>query len=244
MYRTGIILVLALANSAVAQERNVAFSSDPFLTEAGLWEYVLPRFRLKTQITVNLGVEPHEVSVVSDSEVGAFADAEGQKYRVSIEQGSDDAQRFFDWLTSDIGLNTITSYQPDGQQIFFVADPVEVEEVVLNLPGDADLGKIAARLHCGRCHVVSEENRFGGISSTPSFMALRTMDDWYEKFEVFWTLNPHPVFVQIDEITPDFDPNIPSSIHPVYLTLDDVDNIGAYLATVPPADLGAPIETR
>ena len=62
-------------------------------------------------------------------------------------------------------------------------------------------GEKLTLLHCGRCHVVSERNRFGGIGSTPSFAALRGAADWEERFRAFYALNPHPAFTQIPDVT-------------------------------------------
>ena len=67
------------------------------------------------------------------------------------------------------------------------------------------------------------------------------MSNWQERFETFYVLNPHPAFTQIDEVPPPFDPARPSPIHPVEMTLEDLDEILGYVATMTPADLGAPI---
>ena len=41
-------------------------------------------------------------------------------------------------------------------------------------------GENLVRQHCTRCHVVGDMNRYGGIGSTPSFGAIKTMPDWKE----------------------------------------------------------------
>ena len=46
--------------------------------------------------------------------------------------------------------------------------------------------------HCTRCHVVPEINPKGGIESTPSFKGMKHLADWRRRFEVFFTLPPHP----------------------------------------------------
>jgi hypothetical protein len=97
---------------------------------------------------------------------------------------------------------------------------------------------------CGRCHVVSERNRFGGIGSTPSFPALRSMPDWEDRFRTFWALNPHPSFTQVEGLTEPFDPASPPHIAPVHLTMAESDAILAYVAGIAPKDLGAEIEAR
>ena len=42
-------------------------------------------------------------------------------------------------------------------------------------------GEKLTLFHCGRCHVINEKNKYGGIGSTPSFGALRTMEDWEDR---------------------------------------------------------------
>jgi mono/diheme cytochrome c family protein len=99
-------------------------------------------------------------------------------------------------------------------------------------------GEKLTLFHCGRCHVISERNKYGGIGSTPSFGALRTLEDWELRFAAFWTLNPHPAFTQVEGVTEPFPAHRPSPIHPVELTLDEIDRIIAYARTIPPKDLG------
>jgi mono/diheme cytochrome c family protein len=99
-------------------------------------------------------------------------------------------------------------------------------------------GEKLTLFHCGRCHVINERNKYGGIGSTPSFAALRTLDDWEDRFDAFWTLNPHPAFTQVEGMTEPFLPHRPSPIHPMELTLDEVETITEYARTIPPKDLG------
>lgn len=102
-------------------------------------------------------------------------------------------------------------------------------------------GEKLTLFNCGRCHVINERNRYGGIGSTPSFAALRSLDDWEARFDAFFSLNPHPAFTQIDGVTEPFPPDRPSPIHPLTLTLDDIRTIREFARTIPPKDLGAPI---
>lgn len=111
--------------------------------------------------------------------------------------------------------------------------PVRAEEYA---PGEK-----LALLHCGRCHVVNERNRFGGIGSTPSFGALRVMPDWEDRFRAFYALNPHPAFTQVAGVTPPFALERPSPIHPVELTTGELEEIIGFARTIPPKDLGAPV---
>ena len=105
-------------------------------------------------------------------------------------------------------------------------------------------GEKLTLVNCGRCHVVSPKNRMGGIGSTPSFRALRSFPDWEDRMKAFWTLRPHPSFTQIEGMTPPFPPDRPAHVHPITLTLDELDRIIAYARTVEPADLGGSLDLR
>lgn len=105
-------------------------------------------------------------------------------------------------------------------------------------------GEKLTMINCGRCHVIGERNRMGGIGSTPSFMVIRAWENWEEKAKAFWTLNPHPAFTQVEGVTQPFADNRPSPIHPIELTLEEVDEIIAFMRTVEPADLGAGVRSR
>lgn len=99
-------------------------------------------------------------------------------------------------------------------------------------------GEKLTLVNCGRCHVVSERNRMGGIGSTPSFAVMRGRENWEARMRVFWTEPPHIAFTQIEGVTPPFPANRPSPIHPVELTLDEIDRIIDYARTLEPPDLG------
>ena len=107
--------------------------------------------------------------------------------------------------------------------------------------GDAALGARLALVHCGRCHVVDARNRMGGIGSTPSFAALRTRAGWADLFRAYWSQNPHPSFTQVVGVTPPFHPDRPAFVAPVTITLAEIDAITAFVATIVPKDLGAPV---
>ena len=99
-------------------------------------------------------------------------------------------------------------------------------------------GEKLTLINCGRCHVVSEKNRMGGIGSTPSFAVIRTWENWEDKMKAFWTFRPHPAFTQVEGMTEPFPEDQPSHIHPITLTLDEVARILDYARTIEPADLG------
>ena len=106
----------------------------------------------------------------------------------------------------------------------------------------ARAGLVASRVHCVRCHVISEDTRMTSIDSTPSFFLLRAFDDWEYRFQVFYILNPHPAFTQVEGVTEPFPISRPSPIVPVEMTVDEVEAIVAYVAGLEPADLGAPLQ--
>lgn len=87
---------------------------------------------------------------------------------------------------------------------------------------------------CGRCHVIGDLNKYGGIGSTPSFRALRGFDDWRERFSVFYTLNPHPAFTQVAGVTPPFPASRPSPIAPIEVTTDEIERFTAYVQDMEP----------
>lgn len=64
-------------------------------------------------------------------------------------------------------------------------------------------GREVAATQCSRCHVIDNENRMGGISSTASFpMMVNFLADWEERFASFATRNPHPAIVSLDGAPP------------------------------------------
>ncbi len=239
-----IVALLAASLPAKAQEKSITLSADPALEAAGLWDYALPRFKLKTGIRVQLADNPADVRISSGAGAPLFEDiASGTLYSVTLEQDGPYAIRFMDWLTSDIGQRTIAAFQVDDQPMF---RPVAVGEVVeeAKLLGNATSGEALSLRKCGRCHVVGESNKYAGIGSTPSFAALRNLPDWRRRFSVFWTLAPHPSFTQIEGVTEPFDPAHPPAIFPIFLTPDEAADIGSYVETLETKDLGGPIRTN
>lgn len=230
-------LALVFAAPASAQDKSFTLSAPKVLQDSGLLTFILPRFSLKTQTRITL-VEEGAASDAAFGSTGIVA-FEGLEQVWHFAPGEDpDAQRFADWLRSDVGRDTVDSYQVDGVALF--TSEVEVKKVVaeVTFDGDALNGEKASLTHCGRCHVVNEKNKMNSIGSTPSFAVLRTLGDWQDRFQAFYVLNPHPAFTQIAEVTPPFDPTRPPPIHAVQMTLDDLENILAFVQGISPADLG------
>lgn len=101
--------------------------------------------------------------------------------------------------------------------------------------GDLAQGRALAETHCARCHVIGDFNKFGGIGSTPSFRAIRGMEDGMERFETFFDRRPHPAFVRI--------PDVPRlSQDPAYaieftVTADTIEDLMAFVETIEKLDL-------
>ena len=248
---TVLAVSLAAAPAAGAGDKRFTLSTVPGPAEDGALRHILPRFSLKTGVKVEVIVS--EAPVAGDGLALTTGRPEGTTpvmvsrdgEVLSAATGEDpDAARFLDWLTSEVGRRTIASFKPGGEPLYL---PPEEEIVVEEAPepdGDAALGEQVSLRSCGRCHVINEKNKYGGIGSTPSFGALRSLSKWYDSFSAFWTINPHPAFTQVAGVTPPFDPARPSPIAPVELTLEEVEAIVAFVSAMPPKDLGAPVAAR
>ena len=96
--------------------------------------------------------------------------------------------------------------------------------------GDAVNGKKLAQTHCQRCHVVSPENRYAGIESTPSFMMLSSRGDWSERYSTFFDRPPHPVFARVPGVPRRT--NIPSHVVEFEVSLEEIEDLLAYARTL------------
>jgi len=95
-------------------------------------------------------------------------------------------------------------------------------------PDMINRGLELSKTHCGRCHIV-DADRFGGISSTPSFkIMIIALKDWETRFATFMARNPHPAHVRLDADGPRPD-HQPAAIKEVVLSEEDVDAILAYV---------------
>ncbi len=96
---------------------------------------------------------------------------------------------------------------------------------------NAENGLKIANEGCARCHAISEDRRFAGIGSTPSFMMMvNFLSDWEERFQTFYARRPHFVHIRIEGIAPLT--SLPSNAAIIELTLDDVDDLVAYARTL------------
>ncbi len=243
------VLLAGAAADAEAQERRITVAASSDLIESGLLNHMLPRFSLKTGIrTTPILLEPDsgaDILVGSAVNKGRPVFRSGETvYRAGFGRGTQMAlaQRFLDWLASDIGQRAVASFAPGGRSLYAPAAGTETAAAGLAVTGDTIAGARLALVHCGRCHVVGPKNRMGGIGSTPSFAMLRTLDDWERRFRAFFTLNPHPAFTQVSGITLPFDEARPPPIAPLEIAPADIDAITAYVAALAPANLAEPLE--
>jgi len=97
-------------------------------------------------------------------------------------------------------------------------------------------GRELVRQHCTRCHVVPDMNPYGGIGSTPSFAAMKWLDDWERRFEIFYSLPPHPALVRIAGVSDARSQSLPAFIAEIELQIDDIDAILAFARTLKTPD--------
>ncbi len=256
---TGAVLVFVLGTGGVwAQGKTFVLAADETLEASGVLNFLVPRFALKYQIRPTIVAGPDDAAamvVTAPDAAGAGAlvvfhragsDPE-EVWAAAVRkdaEGADHAAKFRDWLLSDVGRAMLETFQEDGTQVFLPGSPATVVVEAPVIEGDVNEGERLALFHCGRCHVVNEKNRMGGIGSSPSFAALRAIPGWEDKFLAFWSANPHPSFTQVEGLTEPFDPARPPHIAPVEITMPDIDAITAYAASIEPKDLGAPVGSK
>jgi hypothetical protein len=236
-----VLCCALLPVSAHAQDRDFTLTAPIEITNTGLLKHILPRFSLKHGVRISV-VDTDGDVVFGPNGVRVFQGL-GAVWHISP---SDDPGPvlFTDWLLSDIGKRTVDGFQPEGN-VLFTSEFISVEaEVAPVFEGNPIEGEVLSLLHCGRCHVINESNRMDGMGQTPSFALMRTFDDWLNRFSTFYVLNPHPSFTQVEDITAPFSANLPPAIFPLEITQGDLDAILAYVATIAPADLGAPLQSQ
>lgn len=236
------LIGFGLAGPATAEaDKTFRLAAPDAMAADGFLKHLLPRFSLKTGVRITLvGPEDEADARLGPEGPAVLADPAGAVWH--FDAGTDeDAARFADWLQSEVGKRTIDTFAAAAY-----SSDVAVKEVaaVIEITGDAKLGAELSLTLCGRCHVIGEQNRMKGLGSTPSFMVLRTLGDWEQRFSAFYALNPHPSFTQVEDVSPPFDPMRPPPIAPLELTLDDLEAVMAYVATIDPADLGRPVASQ
>ncbi|WP_299725948.1 hypothetical protein [uncultured Tateyamaria sp.] len=230
-----------MAFPVLAQDKAFSLQVPQALVDTGFPKHLLPRFSLKSGVRITVTQDPADAAFGAEG-TPVFRQGDTVWHLARTEGPYTDA--FQEWLLSDVGKRTIEAFAPDGEAMF-IAD-VSVRETVqeVDLTGDLELGEQISLQSCGRCHVINEKNRMNAIGSTPSFGLLRTFDDWQYRFESFYVLKPHAAFTQVDGITEPFSASLPSPIAPVEVSVDDIEAITAYVGSIAPADLGAPIQSQ
>ena len=236
-----LLVALFCAGAATAEEAPLKLAIPQELNDAGFMQFLLPRFSLKTSIRI-ARVPTGEAAQMQFGPAGApVFEGLGQIWHLQHD-GDARAQRFEDWLTSEIGVRTIESFAGGDGSKFTAPTVMVVAEADTVFEGDASLGETLSLQKCGRCHVINDSNRMKGMGSTPSFALMRTFEDWETRFSTFHELRPHPSFTQLEGVSEAFDPSRPPPIVPVTITLGDLDAILAYVAGIEPADLGAALQ--
>lgn len=235
------LVAALLALPAAAQDKSFELQVPPALADTGFTKHLLPRFSLKTSIRIMVTSDPADAAF-GDQGTPVFRQGDTIWHLAKTDGPNTDA--FEKWLLSDVGKRTIEAFAPTGTPLFSADVKVVKTVQAAASTGDTALGEQVSLKRCGRCHVVNEKNRMNTIGSTPSFGLLRTFEDWPDRFEAFFVLKPHAAFTQVEGVTEPFAENLPSPIAPVEVTLDEIEAIIAYVGSIAPADLGAPIQTQ
>ncbi len=238
--------VVAMALPAVARDLTLRMPVE--MVEAGFHKQILPRFKFKHRVTITPVTEGEADMAFGAEGTRVFQAIEGGETRLAILTGDAGAQeqaaKFLKWLKSASGKSAVEGFKPDGVQLY----TTELAAVVVEAPevfdGNSQDGSKLALQHCGRCHVIDKRNRMGGIGSTPSFAALRGRPDWSDLFRAFFVHNPHPSFTQVEGVTEPFDPNRQIHVAPMEITLEDIEAITAFVATMEPKKLGRPVQSK
>ncbi len=241
-----VVVGLLLATTHGTRAHALSLSVHPDLPE-GLISYLLPRFTLKTQVRFTRLPKDGDLQfIVRDTEqsVAIFDLADGTRgylRAASWLQDDPDYVKFKDWLLSDAGRATILDYQEAGQAVATPVDPEPEVEMPVVIVGDAAVGEALSLEHCSRCHKVDRANKYSGMDSSPSFHAMRGFDDWFVRFSSFYTVSPHKALISVQGsgISKDRD-LIP--IAPIDLTIEQVNDIVAFVHSLEPLDLGRPIQ--
>ena len=115
---TFVFLLSLMPIAGSAGDRDFRLMAPELLVESGLLKHLLPRFSLKTQIRIELTEGEAEVMLTPDGDGQPVFSGAGATWRMRVRDGHAGAARFADWLTSDVGQRTVTSYSVDGAQPF------------------------------------------------------------------------------------------------------------------------------
>lgn len=238
--------LIVWAPAAHAEDAPLRLAVPAEMVDSGFMQHLLPRFRFKTRISIEPVVDGGAADAAFEGGPDGARIFQDDATTWFLVRRADDPRidRFLEWLKSTPGQAAIEGFPADGPAIYSTAAPVETVVETVSIDGDAEMGARLAIVHCGRCHVVDERNRMGGIGSTPSFAALRGRTAWSDLFQAFWSANPHPSFTEVVGITEPFSATHVTHIAPVRITTDEIDAITAFVETIVPKDLGRPVQSQ
>ena len=243
-----IVFALALLPALPSFGQDLKLLMPEEMVSQGFHKQLLPRFKFKHRIEIAAVTSGDADMALGSDGDRIFQEIDGEEVRLNIltsdTKAAAKANTFRDWLRSGPGKAAIEGFKPNGAQVFTTQKTVVVVEEVEIFDGNKVDGSRLALVHCGRCHVVDQRNRMGGIGSTPSFAAIRGRHNWSDLFRAFFVHNPHPSFTQVEGVTEPFDPNKPIHIAPVEVTMEEIEAITAFVATIKPKELGRPIKSN
>ncbi len=242
-----ILALFSPLKGGYAQEIFIKFPDELRMIEFD--KHILPRFKFKTQIILkaseNETVFDASIGIIPDGEP-VFSDLNNFVYKFEIVTSDQEKikkmNRFISWLKSSSGISAIEGFSIDGSPAFKAVPRQEELKKEQVFEGDSASGLAISQKHCKRCHVV-DSNAFAGIDSSPSFHAMKSFEDWEERFRAFWTVSPHLNVISISEVYEAGSKSVPVTIAPIELSLEQVDDILAYVASIKPKDLGKPINS-
>lgn len=248
MSRLIYVLAFSLGIALPVAADDLTLRMPDSMLESGFHKQILPRFKFKHRLTITPITEGEADMAFGAEGTRIFSEIDGAEMRLDILT-EDPARRepaalFLKWLKSASGKAAVEGFKPDGAQVYTTERTVVAIEAPEVFEGDTAKGSRLALVHCGRCHVVDKRNRMGGIGSTPSFAAMRGRPNWSDLFRSFFAHNPHPSFTQVEGVTEPFDPNRQIHVAPMEITLDEIEAITAFVATIEPKKLGRPVKSN
>ena len=109
------LFVLPIGKAALAEEKAFDLSVSDELVASGLVRHLVPRFSMKTGVRVTLTPDGGHAILTPAAEGGQPALAgEGTTYMIAVAPGQPHADRFRDWLLSEIGQRTIEGFSKEG----------------------------------------------------------------------------------------------------------------------------------
>lgn len=213
----------------------------------GLIDYLLPRFGLKTQVRFSRLPQDGDLQFTLRSDPDAIPIFELNDGSIGYLRAArwvqDDPAylAFRDWLLSEAGRATILDYRESGVAIAVPVDPEPEAEIPVVIVGDPAVGQSLSLTHCSRCHKVDRAAKYSGMDSSPSFHAMRGFDDWFVRFSSFYTVSPHKALISVRGSGIEKDREL-ITIAPIDLTIEQVNDIVAFVHTLEPLDLGRPIQ--